>query len=168
MGHGVSAAMLTGVVKSAFRAAEADGYEPSAVVERLRRSMAAFGPERFVTLIAGVVALQEGCLQFVNAGHPSGLLRAEDGELVRLASTGPLISPALPACKWEQRSVPVGPALSFFSTPTESRTRSRAGRIRRGANPGGDPAASPWRCALLDAILSRVRERIHGRPQPTT
>ena len=166
MGHGVSAAMLTGVVKSSFRAAEADDYEPSAVVERLRRSMAAFGPERFVTLIAGVVDLREGCLLFVNAGHPSGLLRAEDGELVRLASTGPLISLALPACTWEQRSVPVGPgALLLLYTDGISDALSS------GEDSGEEPILAAARqhprggAPLLDAILSRVRERIHGRPQ---
>jgi sigma-B regulation protein RsbU (phosphoserine phosphatase) len=166
MGHGVSAAMLTGVVKSAFRAAEADDYEPSAVVERLRRSMAAFGPERFVTLIAGVVDLREGCLLFVNAGHPSGLLQAEDGESVRLASTGPLISPALPGCTWVQRSVPVGPgALLLLYTDGISDALSS------GEDSGEEPILAAARqhprggAPLLDAILSRVRERIHGRPQ---
>ncbi len=167
MGHGVSAAMLTGVVKSAFRAAEADDYEPSAVVERLRRSMAAFGPERFVTLIAGVVDLREGCLQFVNAGHPSGLLRAEqDGELVRLASTGPLISPALPACTWEQRSVPVRPGTLLLLY-----TDGISDALSSGEDSGEEPILAAARqhprggAPLLDAILSRVRERIHGRPQ---
>ena len=39
MGHGVSAAMLTGVVKSAFRASSPQGYEPQAMVRRLWRNM---------------------------------------------------------------------------------------------------------------------------------
>ena len=34
-GHGVSAAMLTGVVKSAFHASRADGFDPLAVVHRV-------------------------------------------------------------------------------------------------------------------------------------
>ena len=51
-GHGAAAAMLTAVVKSAFRASEPDGYDPLAVTERVCRSVAAFGEERFVTLIA--------------------------------------------------------------------------------------------------------------------
>ena len=160
------AAMLTGVVKSAFRAAEADGYEPSAVVERLRSSMAAFGPERFVTLIAGVLDIGEGCLRFVNAGHPSGLLRAEGGELLRLASTGPLISPALPGCKWEQRSVPVGPGALLLLY-----TDGIADALSSGEDSGEEPILAATRqhprggAPLLDTILSRVRERIHGRPQ---
>jgi phosphoserine phosphatase RsbU/P len=166
MGHGVSAAMLTGVVKSAFRAAEADRYAPIAVVERLRSSMGAFGPERFVTLIAGVMAIREGRLQYVNAGHPAGLLRVEDGGLVRLASTGPLISPALPGCTWEERSVPLGPGdLLLLYTDGVSDA------LASGEDSGEEPILAAARqharggAPLLDAILSRVRERIHGRPQ---
>ena len=74
MGHGVSAAMLTGVVKSAFRAASPDGYEPRAMVQRLWTNMDAFGSERFVTLIAAVVSLDERRVDYINAGHPAGLL----------------------------------------------------------------------------------------------
>jgi sigma-B regulation protein RsbU (phosphoserine phosphatase) len=89
MGHGVSAAMLTGVVKSAFRASNADGYEPIAVVQRVWRNMVAFGYERFVTLIAAVVSIDDRRLDFVNAGHPAGLLHTSDGAIAQLASTGP-------------------------------------------------------------------------------
>ena len=41
-GHGVSAAMLTGIVKSAFHASHADGFEPVAVVQRVSMGLAAF------------------------------------------------------------------------------------------------------------------------------
>ena len=76
-GHGVSAAMLTGVVKSAFYASRVDGYEPLAVVHRVWSGVAAFGPERFVTLFAALVAPDEGRLRYVNAGHPSSILWGE-------------------------------------------------------------------------------------------
>jgi sigma-B regulation protein RsbU (phosphoserine phosphatase) len=166
MGHGVSAAMLTGVVKSAFRAAHADGYEPIAVLERLRSSMAAFGAERFVTLIAAVLATEEGRLDYVNAGHPAGLLRSTDGQLVRLASTGPLVSPALPGSAWEQRSVHMSPGdllllytdgvSEALAIADDSGEEAILAAVRQHAD-GGAP--------LLDSILSRVRERLAGRPQ---
>ena len=41
-GHGVSAAMLTGIVKSAFHASHVDGFEPAAVVQRVSQGLAAF------------------------------------------------------------------------------------------------------------------------------
>src|SRR5262249_15011422 len=66
-GHGVSAAMLTGVVKSAFHACRAEACEPLAVVHRVWNSLAAFGPERFVTLFAALVAPDEGRMRYVNA-----------------------------------------------------------------------------------------------------
>ncbi len=55
-GHGVSAAMLTGIVKSAFQASHVDGFEPLAVVQRVWTGLAAFSPERFVTLVAALIA----------------------------------------------------------------------------------------------------------------
>ena len=109
VGHGVSAAMLTGVVKSSFRASDADGYDPAAVVQRVRSNLSAFGPERFVTLVAAVLEADEGRLRYVNAGHPAGLLRNADGTMQRLTSTGPLVSPALPPCIWEQETVSMAP-----------------------------------------------------------
>src|SRR6185436_13288271 len=66
-GHGVSAAMLTAIVKSAFHASHVDGFEPLAVVERVSAGLAAFSPERFVTLVAALISPEEGCLRYVNA-----------------------------------------------------------------------------------------------------
>jgi sigma-B regulation protein RsbU (phosphoserine phosphatase) len=167
VGHGVSAAMLTGIVKAAFRASDPDGYEPAAVVRRVGRSLAAFGPERFVTLIAAILAADEGRLHYVNAGHPTGLLWTEHGRLERLASTGPLVSPALPGCTWEQRDVRVS-AGDWLLLYTDGVSDALAGDHGLGEErivaaveqhaEGGSP--------LLDAILAHARARFGGRPQP--
>ena len=167
MGHGVSAAMLTGVVKSAFRASDAHGYEPLAVVDRLWNNMTAFGPEKFVTLIAAVLSIEEGRLHYVNAGHPAGLLRTKTQGLVRLASTGPLVSPAFRSCKWEEQSVSVGAGdllllytdgvADALAREDDSGEESLLSAIQQHAG-GGAP--------LLESILARARERFGGRPQP--
>jgi serine phosphatase RsbU (regulator of sigma subunit) len=167
MGHGVSAAMLTGVVKSAFRASNPDGYEPRAMVHRLWNNMDAFGSERFVTLIAAVVSLNERRVDYVNAGHPSGLLFSKGRGVSLLASSGPLVSPAFPGCTWEQRSVSFEPGDLLFLY-TDGVSDALAGQddlgdealvrmIQRQANRDG---------ALLDSVLAGVRERFGGRPQP--
>ena len=167
MGHGVSAAMLTGVVKSAFRASNPDGYEPRAMVHRLWNNMDAFGSERFVTLIAAVVSLNDRRVDYVNAGHPSGLLFSKGRGVSLLASSGPLVSPAFPGCTWEQRSVSFEPGdLLFLYTDGVSDAlagqddlgdEALAQMIQRQANRDG---------ALLDSVLAEVRERFGGRPQP--
>jgi sigma-B regulation protein RsbU (phosphoserine phosphatase) len=164
MGHGVSAAMLTGVVKSAFRAASPEGYEPRAMVQRLWSNMDAFGSERFVTLIAAVVSVDQRRVDYVNAGHPAALLWTRDRRVTRLTSTGPLVSPALRDCAWEQRSVPFGPGdLLFLYTDgvsdafAEGDEEAIVELIRQ--HPRAD-------ATLLDAVMERVREESGGQPQP--
>jgi serine phosphatase RsbU (regulator of sigma subunit) len=166
MGHGVSAAMLTGVVKSAFRASNADGYEPIAVVQRLWRNMAAFGYERFVTLIAAVVSIDDGRLDYVNAGHPAGLLHTGDGRVAQLASTGPLVSPAFSTLSWRQQSVAfhAGDLLLLYTDGVSDALVDEyelaedlfLNIVRQHGS--GAP--------VLDAILEQARERFGGRPQP--
>jgi sigma-B regulation protein RsbU (phosphoserine phosphatase) len=165
VGHGVSAAMLTGVVKSAFRASDADEYEPAAVVQRVRGNLSAFGPERFVTLIAAVVA-GDGELRYVNAGHPAGLLWRAGGAIQRLPSTGPLVSPALPPCTWEQLNVSMaaGDQLLLYTDGISDTLAGDqdAGDEQIAAAIGKHPEGG---VPLLDALLSQVRARLAGRPQ---
>ena len=165
MGHGVSAAMLTGVVKSAFRAFGPDGYDPRAMVRRLWNNMDAFGSERFVTLVAAIVSLEDRRVDYVNAGHPAGLLFTRDRKVHRLPATGPLISPALRECTWEQRSVGFGDGdLLFLYTDGVSDALA-------GEDDGGDEVVIREIQQLskggspVDAVLARAREQLGGRPQ---
>jgi len=95
VGHGASAAMLTGIVKSAFRSAHAEAFEPLAVVERVKEGIRAFEASRFVTLFAARLGISDRRLEYVNAGHPAPIVRRADGEPLFLETTGPLISSAL-------------------------------------------------------------------------
>jgi phosphoserine phosphatase RsbU/P len=165
VGHGVSAAMLTGVVKSAFRASDGDHYDPSAVVQRVRRNLAPFGAERFVTMIAAVV--EDSKLSYVNAGHPAGLVWNDNGKIERLETTGPMVSAAFDGWTWERRSVPMpagGRILLYTDGVSDALSGEHdlgdeeiAAMIERHAA-GGAP--------LLDALLAEVNVRFGGRPQP--
>jgi sigma-B regulation protein RsbU (phosphoserine phosphatase) len=166
-GHGVSAAMLTGVVKSAFHASRVDGYEPRAVVERVWTGIAAFSPERFVTLFAALVAPDEGRLRYVNAGHPSIVLWNGLRNPAWLESTGPIVSPVLPASTWEVLAVPIeeGDQLLLYTDGVSDVLAGADGHaearittmIERDAAGGAQ---------LLDAILAAVQHDLAGRPQP--
>ena len=103
-GHGASAAMLTGTVKSAFHSAGADLYEPASVVDRVANGIRAFGHHHFISLICARV--RNGSLDFVNAGHPPGILLNGGTGAELLESTGPIISPAF-NFSWEQRTIRV-------------------------------------------------------------
>jgi sigma-B regulation protein RsbU (phosphoserine phosphatase) len=103
-GHGASAAMLTGIVKSAFHSARSEAYEPVHVVERVANGLRAFGDHHFITLICA--RIRNGTLGFVNAGHPPGILSSAKTTAVLPEATGPIISRALDG-SWEQHTIPV-------------------------------------------------------------
>jgi sigma-B regulation protein RsbU (phosphoserine phosphatase) len=167
-GHGVSAAMLTGIVKSAFHASHVDGFEPAAVVERVASGLAAFSPERFVTLIAALIAPDAGTLRYVNAGHPRMALWKPGSEPQWMDTTGPLVSPALfGGCTWEVVRVAIEPrdqllmytdGVSEVIADADGRAYARFGRTIAGAVDGGP--------SILDAILAEVQDDLGDLPQP--
>lgn len=107
-GHGVSAAMLTGVVKAAFDASRADRYDPRAVVRRIADGLRGFEHQRFITATCVRIDPRRGLLEYVNAGHPAGAVWSPRG-LARLEPTGPLICSAFPNADWEQVTWDVAP-----------------------------------------------------------
>ena len=166
-GHGVSAAMLTGIVKSAFHASHVDGFEPSAVVQRVSMGLAAFSPDRFVTLVAAVISPADLQLRYVSAGHPPIALWGPTREPLWLESTGPLVSPALTGSRWDAPVVPMGEGdhLLLYTDGVSETLADEDGRaeqrmtatIARAGNGGA---------SLLDAILADVHHELAGRPQP--
>ena len=165
-GHGVSAAMLTGIVKSAFRSARDDGFDPLAVVERLWGALASFDDARFVTLVAGVVDVAQGTMTYVNAGHPAPFLWQDSAPPTTLPSTGPLISAALPGLLWARETIPFprGTHLLLY-TDGVTEASGESGDF----SPGGiaevivrEPAGGG---ALLDAVLEARTRHGKGRPQ---
>ena len=165
-GHGVSAAMLTGIVKSAFHASHGDGFEPLAVVQRISAGLAAFSPERFVTLIAALIAPGEGRLRFVNAGHPPAVVWGTR-EPEWLGSTGPLVSPALTGARWESRTVPIHEADHLLLyTDGVSETLADANGQADARFASTIAAVPQGGAALLDAILADIDRELVGQPQP--
>jgi len=165
-GHGVSAAMLTGIVKSGFYASHVDGFDPAAVVERVSMGLAAFSPDRFVTLIAALISPETRCMRYVNAGHPPIVLWGRTREPLWLGSTGPLVSPVLTGSTWGQPILPmdegdhlllytdgVWETLADADGRAEARFMSAIGRAPEGGS------------LLLDTILADVWHELDGRVQ---
>jgi phosphoserine phosphatase RsbU/P len=166
-GHGVSAAMLTGIVKSAFHASHVDGFDPVAVVNRVSMGLAAFSPDRFVTLVAVLVSPEERQLQYVNAGHPPLALWGRSREPIWLHSTGPLVSPVLTASTWEAPIVPIdeGDHLLLYTDGISEALADDHGRAE-GRFTSIIDRASEGGATLLDLILADVHHGLAGRPQP--
>lgn len=166
-GHGVSAAMLTGIVKSAFHASHVDGFAPRAVVQRVAMGLAPFSSNRFVTLVSVLICPDERQLRYVNAGHPPVALWGRPREPRWLATTGPLVSPVLPDATWEEAIAPISDGdhlllytdgISDVLADENGRWEDRLSGIIVGAAEGGN--------ALLDTVLAAVHRELAGRPQP--
>jgi sigma-B regulation protein RsbU (phosphoserine phosphatase) len=166
-GHGVSAAMLTGIVKSAFHASHVDGFEPMAVVQRVAMGLAAFSPDRFVTLVTALVSPEERQLRYVNAGHPPVALWGRRRGPRWLESTGPLVSPVLTASTWGEAVVPIheGDHLLLYTDGISDALADDDGRAE-GRFTSVIDRASEGGAALLDTILADVHHELAGRPQP--
>ena len=164
-GHGVTAAMLTSVVKSAFHASRADQYDPLRVTERVWHALGAFGPERFVTLVAMTIAPQDGELRYVNAGHPAAILWHGGDEPVWLASTGPLVSAIFPTFAWtsETRRVQPSDRILLYTDGVSDVLADGDGRaeLSLAAALAREPRGGSH---LLDAILAEVDQRLAGCP----
>jgi len=100
-GHGTGAAMMTGIVKSSFRAAHVEEYSPVAVMQRIADNLRSFEPGRFVTAFAATIDRSCGEIEYASAGHPSAILLSRQHSPQDLESTGPLISSGIPDAKWD-------------------------------------------------------------------
>jgi sigma-B regulation protein RsbU (phosphoserine phosphatase) len=157
VGHGASAAMMTGVVKAAFRASHADGYEPLAVIGRVREGLRDFDASRFVTLCCARVDVARHELTYVNAGHPEPIARMGSADPVLLDPTGPLLSSALGDLPCDQATLKVSPGDTLlFYTDGVTEARGPGGMfgqgrlvsaVMRGGRRGPD---------LLDGLLAEM------------
>jgi serine phosphatase RsbU (regulator of sigma subunit) len=156
VGHGTSAAMMTGVVKAAFRAAHAEGFEPMAVIDRVKEGIREFEPSRFVSLCCALVDRGRGEMRYVNAGHPEPIVRTGTAPPLLLDSTGPILSSALFDIPCEQAACKLGPGDSLLLY-TDGLTEAHGpeglfgqGRLISALSRGGRGAA------LLDTLLADV------------
>jgi sigma-B regulation protein RsbU (phosphoserine phosphatase) len=165
VGHGASAAMLTGIVKSAFHSSHVEHYDPLAVVRRVSEGIAAFASDRFVTLLCARLSIPDKTVEFVNAGHEGGLVSPPGGPAACLESTGPLISPALPGMEWKRACVPwdekSGVLLYTDGILEASSDEDIFGCERIGSVLARLTSAGP---ELLKAILDEVDTFSGGRP----
>ncbi|MCP3905892.1 MAG: SpoIIE family protein phosphatase [Planctomycetes bacterium] len=165
-GHGASAAMLTGIVKSAFHASVDDAYEPLRFVERVSEGLRSFDGCRFVTLFAGRVDPTAQSLIFASAGHPTAILRRADRTVELLESTGPLISPIFRSVPFEQETIALGTGDQLLvytdgvveaAGPAGAFGHARVQQVVERSAHGGE--------ALIDDLLEQLAEFTNRRPR---
>ena|GEM_PF-326797 len=102
VGHGVSAAMYAGMLRSTLDAARRRGVDPERVGREVLLGIDFFEAAACASMIYGLL-LPDGRLRYVNAGHPPLFWLKADGSVERLWATGPLLNRI-----FRDRPLPVG------------------------------------------------------------
>ncbi len=108
-GHGVLAAMRTGIVKSLFAEAVRDNPAPPSILHAINKGMNHFRGESPLTLFYGLVDMNTMSLSYINAGHPGPLLCRHNGEVEVLESTAPLLGARIPMPGQQEMKMKITP-----------------------------------------------------------
>ena len=165
-GQGVGAAMLSGLVRGAFRDARERDFEPGAVIEYVQDALLlAGGDERFVTLAVARITPSAGLLRYASAGHADSLLRRQDGTVETLPETGPLLHGGFRGDGWGVLEYEFGPDDQLLmltdgieETPNDSGDRFGSARLQTAFRQG--TRSLP----LLAGIADAVDRHRGGRP----
>ncbi|MDD3641938.1 MAG: SpoIIE family protein phosphatase [Candidatus Krumholzibacteria bacterium] len=116
-GKGMPAALLMSNMLATLRGQDLDGSSPSKILERSNHQMyRSTDPERFSTLLLGILDPGEHMIRYGNAGHNLPILVRGDGAVERL-TTGDLVLGALDEITFHEDTVSIGPGdtLLIFS-----------------------------------------------------
>jgi serine phosphatase RsbU (regulator of sigma subunit) len=167
-GHDIAAALHTAMLRAiVWREAE-QAKTPGEVLARLNERLCEDLPGgHFATAFFGWFDPHADRLHYANAGHPSALLKAPNGDLRELASTGPLLG-VLPDLSDLDASVEVSPgARLLVVTDGLTETQDPEGKLwgagELAALVGAEESAEPvW---LVEESLRRAATFRRGSPQ---
>jgi serine phosphatase RsbU (regulator of sigma subunit) len=112
-GHGISSAMLTGVLKVALHWRLTEHEDLCQAMQQVNRDLlACTSDEYFATACVGVWEPGQGRWTYCAAGHPGGVL-LRDGMILKLASTGSLLG-VLPQGEWSVKFIDLSPGDRIF------------------------------------------------------
>jgi sigma-B regulation protein RsbU (phosphoserine phosphatase) len=92
VGHGVAAALVTGMIKTALNRTLRVQPELVPAAEAVLDSLAPLSQHRVVTLILAMVDADARTIHYLNAGHPPALIWREGAKPRTLDATTPLLS----------------------------------------------------------------------------
>jgi len=92
VGHGVAAALVTGMIKTALNRTLRVQPELVPAAEAVHDALAPLSQHRVVTLILAMIDAEANTIQYLNAGHPPALIWREGAKPRTLDATTPLLS----------------------------------------------------------------------------
>lgn len=166
-GHGVSAALVTVLIKLLYRHAVEEVCEPAKVIERVNREfMAIFKGHSFLTTACVRIGPEAGVIRAAGAGHPPVIVVRRDGQVEALSSSVPPVGLLATGSVVEREAVlePGDAALlltdGVYSASNPEGTRFSFAQLLQGLE--GGRTATPE--ALIVAALDQVRSFAQGEP----
>jgi sigma-B regulation protein RsbU (phosphoserine phosphatase) len=165
VGHGVSAAMYAGMLRSTLDAARRRSPEPREMIGELLDGIDFFAGAKYATMFYGLLT-PGGKVRYINAGHPPALWQ-HGGAIEPLPATGFFLSTAF-------RSRPHLPGE--IAMRRGDRLLVYTDGASEACAPGGEELGSAGLAAALaeyralsladtlDALLARIRDHCGGRP----
>ncbi|MFO0828300.1 MAG: PP2C family protein-serine/threonine phosphatase [Phycisphaerales bacterium] len=168
-GHGVASALAASRLHSQLDRLASDhpdaGAQEATIVLNQFAHRALASQAIFASSIAIEIA-PDGAMRYVNAGHPAGYVRREDGSLVELPATATLLGVLDPAtfdCTAESfalgpRDIVVACTDGVHEAPDAQGEFFGEARLRRVVAAGGEASAIP------DAVLRAVQSHRDDEP----
>jgi sigma-B regulation protein RsbU (phosphoserine phosphatase) len=166
VGHGVSAAMYCGMLRSVLDAARRRHPDPEDVLPELTSGIDFFEGSRYASLFYGQL-LPDGRLRYFNAGHPPPLWHKSDGRVEDLETTGLILTSLFPHDATGVQEIELSSKdrlLAFTDGVYEAldpngRELERHNLVSYLEQSGKLPVSE-----ALDQLLERVRAHCAGRP----
>lgn len=165
-GHGITAALLTGVVKMSLHRRLAEHDDPASAVSLVNEDLIrCISDGQFVTACIGVWQPSDQTWTYCAAGHPGGLLSSPD-QILHLPPTGPLLG-VISDAQWSCKTVQLheGDKLFLYTdgvieagAPDNALTQEGLEAIVRQSREAG-------LAEQLASIMSEVLTRSLGHPQ---
>jgi serine phosphatase RsbU (regulator of sigma subunit) len=132
-GHGTPAALFTTLLKHLLSEAHRLKLHGAAVVESVNGALCRTLPEdRFVTLFYAEIDTGNGLVEYVNAGHPEGLIyRSEAGEMETAGTTTTVLGVCQTTQAIVSKSLRLGPrdVLTLYTDEAIEAKTADGGRI---------------------------------------
>lgn len=168
-GKGVAAAMLTGMVKQAFRSSAGKEFAPAIVLQRAFDGSKLFPGSRHLTACAARVRFDANQLELLGtAGHPPAFHISSSGDVTQLPSTAGPLHPAYESWAFEPRALDfrAGDTFVAFTDGLMESRRAEEDEIfgieRIEETLRAAPRSSA--AALCQAIRQALKEFQRGRP----
>jgi sigma-B regulation protein RsbU (phosphoserine phosphatase) len=166
VGHGVSAAMYAGMLRSTLDAARRRSPEPREMIGELLDGIDFFAGAKYATMFYALLT-PGGRVRYVNAGHPPALWQRGGGVIAPLAATGFFLSTAFRSRPHVPGEIAMRPGDRLLIYTDGASEACAPGGEELG---GAGLAAALAECRslsladTLDALLGRIRDHCGGRP----